>query len=648
MVDPNRLKEPLQNDFEARYQRSLTIKGPIQWSLFPLSWQASHVTISNKLTNLNEQFLTIKEIRLVPQLLASIFTGRLWICVEMKDMHLNLERSKFAESNWQNLFNWETSIQELQKTLNSSQKRSRIVLCGLTIEKGSIQLQDEMSGKNCLIKNLSLKTSDLLKGILGKSAPLSLSFQMDDDIENTVKTIDLKANWELGPFYQRMKVHDIDFTVSMAAKPIPDAHLAVEKDSEEFKAPQVLTKLSGELEIVDSNNAPHIEGRIKAQKLDLSPLFAFYDINLAELSHFIRFSNVKASFKFQDPWLKIPNFSAQLEKGGSLEGALQINPAFDVNFLQLSMDLSGKDIKLGEEVLTEFKVNAELADGLAELAPMQFKYAKGSHEMTLHADFNHSIPLFSITHEGNDYELDALLKIFSLNDVFGGKASSKADFTTSGKSLKELQHNISGQAAFSIKEGQIQNIDLVTLITHAQQTIQSVSEALIHKRNPNIAAILTAELIEWHKQAKSTEQLSTPFERLETSIDIGKGEITIENLQIHHPKYRMEALGTIDLMSGSITSRASAWLNKPVLDPYNDISKDMKAFLTDMPFTIQLKGPLKSPSLRPDLEIYATEAIKITKKVIGGYTEKEGANHQNSSDWGGDYRPEFEKLFSPG
>ena len=330
---------------------------------------------------------------------------------------------------------------------------------------------------------------------------------------------------------------------------------------------------------------------------------------------------------------------------------MQINPAFDVNFLQLSLNLSGKDIKLGEEVLNEFKVTAALTNGLAELAPMRFKFAKGSHEMTLHADFNHSIPLFSITHEGNDYELDALLKLFSLNDAFGGKASSKADFTTSGKNLKELQQNISGQAAFSIKEGQIQNIDLVSLITHAQQTIQSVSEALIHKRNPNIAAILTAELIEWHKQAKSGELLFTPFERLETNIEIGKGEISIENLQIHHPKYRMEALGTIDLMSGSITSKASAWLIKPVLDPYNDISRDMKAFLTDMPFTIQLKGPLKSPSLRPDLEIYATEAIKITKRVIygnNGHPEKDVANHHDNSDWGGDYRPEFEKLFSPG
>lgn len=254
-VDPNRLKEPLQNDFKAQYHRSLSIKGPIRWNLFPLSWQASKVTISNKLTNLNkqflnEQFLTVKEIRLVPHLLASIFTGRLWVSVELKEVHLNLERSKFAESNWQNLFNWETIVQELQKTLNTStsKTRSHIVLCGLAIEKGSIQFQDKVSEKKCLIKDISLKTSALLKGILGKSTPLSLSFQVDDDTENTFKTIALKANWELGSFYQRLKIHDIDFTVSMTTKPIPDAHLAVGKVSLENKAPQVLTKLSGELE----------------------------------------------------------------------------------------------------------------------------------------------------------------------------------------------------------------------------------------------------------------------------------------------------------------------------------------------------------------------------------------------------------------
>ena len=275
VVDPNRLKGPLQNDFEVRYQRSLTIKGPIRWSLFPLSWQASNITISNKLPHLNEneQLLIIKEIRLVPQLLASLFTGRLWLCVDLKDAHVNLARSKLEDSNWQNLLNWETTLQGLQQFLNASKKKSRIVICGLTLEKGSLKLQDEMSGKNCLIQDITLQTSDLLKGILGKSAPLFFSFKIDDTSENTVKNIEFKANWELGPFYQSLKIHDIDFTVSQTAKTVPATQLAIEKKMAENPNPKVLTKLSGELEIVDSNNAPLIEGRIKAAKLDSRATF---------------------------------------------------------------------------------------------------------------------------------------------------------------------------------------------------------------------------------------------------------------------------------------------------------------------------------------------------------------------------------------
>jgi AsmA protein len=184
----------------------------------------------------------------------------------------------------------------------------------------------------------------------------------------------------------------------------------------------------------------------------------------------------------------------------------------------------------------------------------------------------------------------------------------------SGANLSAITSDLDGSMEFKLQDGAWQGIDVWQQIRTARA---------IYKREAPPEPRLPAR---------------TEFSNVDASGPVTDGVFTNDNLLVQMPFLRITGTGTVDLasleMDYSVQARV---LEQPEL--MSDVSDEELADFTEALIPIRIRGPLASPSFRPDIEAMfrqeveraiedKTEELKkdLLDRLIGGEEQDETAD----------------------
>lgn len=556
-VNPNKFKIALEQTVLDQTGRILVIKHPLKWELTPYP-----TLFARDITLKKPLFSNVNEADLLSIKEAKIEPS-LWslflgkIFVTLDLRGLKVQLVKNADG----LNNW-TDIQKIILG-ETPLKNSEMNVVRLRIHQGSIEYNDLLNGKQTAINNIGLSTKNIHYALLGSTVPLRLYFEVPSKNEKgpgkgEVKTVELKAGFQLTENRENLNIQKLYLKL---------------QQFEEGKSLDNILAFTGNIQIEGLGPTPNVQGK-----------FSF-------------------------------------GKTGTVNLSLATDLAQGFEKISLKGSLEGKDFSVGRIYFKDLKIPIVGKEGVIDCNPILFNMANSQQQAMLQINLRKGSPRLTFTQQGDAFELKDLFTQLKSNSTLEGKAKFKTTLQTEGYSWEEWRHNLSGHAEILITEGKLHGIDLPSLLSHAQATIKSIVNTVSQQQKPNTAAILSAELGEWKKQASNPANLVSPFDKLHASATITHGILYNPDLTLTHSKYTLDGQGSLDLNSLQLQYRALALLKGESETKQNNNDPNLQnaqnnasSFFAETPLSIHIKETVSNPMVNPDLEEYTHHAIKFVSK----------------------------------
>lgn len=584
LVDPNQFKETLQKQISLKTGRVLTITGPILWRINPnLVLEVFDLKLGNTSSFQNE-FATIQKAK-VEAKLWSIFSGKLLYDIHLDGLKAHLIRNPLGQTNWEDLSHLLSKLKLRHRFL------SRFLLPNtLVMEDAQLIWQDDLHHQKFSLDKLYLSSRQFPLGLSGHSSPIELQFYFEDLIHARSGNIHFNTQWQLSDAAQTLNFHAL--TLKMNVQNL---------------SPSVLT---GEITVNDWMTQPTLHGNVQLSHFDLHGWLTLLDIphwNLLPKN-----VEMKGIFSYHAPWLEVPNLTLAFDNHGILEGKFKMDLRGNtLQTLTLNGHAQGKRLQIGRIPLSDLQASFEAKEGLLNFTAFNLRCINSQHQGTFKIDFKESNLKYALTTQIDSPEISEVLALFNASDRLKGRFQAKATLTTEGNNLFDLLQSLSGETHITLTDGKLRGIQLLPLLQHAQTTIAMLSDSFSKKQSINVAAVLTAELGEWKQQAVNPQPLATHFSLAEIHTTFDNGSAYTSDLKLIHPEYTINGKGSIDLLHKKMDYHAFALLNNTIEQPPEEIA----SFLKETPLSIQVKGTLLDPAVRPDLAGYTQNALKLVQSA---------------------------------
>jgi uncharacterized protein involved in outer membrane biogenesis len=623
LIDPNDFKAILRQEIFARTGRNFTITGNLRWCLKPnLSLELNDVKMSNALTFAHD-FLTIKKLRAIPKF-KDFFKGHLLIDLEAYDVTLNLE-DREQNNNWA----------DLQNSLSS-----RILFNTIKIDNAELNYKNSKMDERMVLQNTRLHIQNISKMREASYVPFQIAGQWRAKDKRFID-VSMQGEWYYHPVRQQIDVQNIKLEAS-----------------NNTKIPMIIL---GECRIETLFQNPIVSGKIQLSSFDLEKWWSILELKLPDpypkliaLYHkanpsAAQFNQVKlqSAFRYQNTTLEIPHFQINVPNGSYFSGSFTCQPAE----VSVTGNIVARQIQIAQLPCPELRFGFKANPSIIDVTQYEVQIAKNKHHGNLQIDLTDTLPKYTWINEIKHADLDEILFLLGFHHKLTGQLHLKTELKASGLSLEELKHNLSGTAALIVNQGQIHGINLLALLNHTDMTFKKLEESRAKGQPCNLGAILTAELLEWRQQSMSKDPLMTAFDSFEANFTIGNNMIKNDLLKINHAKFQLTGLGTLNLADNTLKFETNATLQSPteasgtlVLQSNNAAppSSDQHntACRTTLPLSIMIQGPIDNVSIRPGLEQYAKQMLKI-----GGDTQKEDKKEDKKDDKEEQNPKALEKLF---
>jgi AsmA protein len=592
-VNPAQFKPLIEKQVLAQTGHILTIQGPVSWKCWPMLGLNLEQTILTAPAPVKEPLFSAQSITAKVALLP-LMVGKLFLNLTINGLDLRFERNAEGQINWDPL------KQRLLSAHIPSQSDSafkipqpyRFYLNSLEITNGKIRLQDDKNHWHYTFADVNFYAKNLLSGLLQKTNPISLSFTLQDKTK-TLGTLHLSTEWSLQQNQDLLNIQDL----SLKLEPING------------KA----TLCTANVTIKNLRETPLIQGTAETKNVDLNTWLKHF--NIQENPAIPPAMNIALSFKYQSPRLEISSFNISsfnidAKNNGTLNGRFDLGLSLaPLQLLDLKGDFYGKQLKIGTFTIAEIKSPLIGKQNVITLNPIVFKIAEISQQATLQANLQGAVPRFSLTAEGQNFEINQLLTAFNVKNKLTGNTRYTANLHTTGKNAYELRENLTGHATVEVSNGKLYGINLVNLLKTAQASVRGLVNALIHKQPFNVANTLNSEYQRWGMTPSNTQDF-TPFDNAKASLNIANALAKNPDLLITHSEYNINGSGTFNLNNEAIQYQVAILLKK---NPY-PLTDEVASYLYATPLPVVVSGTLSNPSIRPDLDSYANRAFAYAQK----------------------------------
>lgn len=560
---PGYLKSLVIQRIERTTGHTLAIEGPIVWhlgrtisvefyegSLHDESTVKAPVLFFKKAVFQNDWF--------------SLVRGRLKLHLAIENPRLHLSSDMFRANNWKNF---------LQKISAEKLLSSNISLDQIQIHQGEIDWIDAPQQQKIHLSEVDFELSQLKKALDGFYQNMHAQFRWgDQNISKSNAKINIKNEWR---FNLSKKQFDLK-NIALEAKSIETLPLL----------------LSGELHVKALQPIPAVQGKLQLMNIPLSILF---DEKVLLKNDTSSAAHLNAAFKYEHPELDFHSLVLSLPESGTITGTFKSNwPIAPLATADIKGTIEAKNIQLAKFSIAQLQASFEGKNGILEMSPLSAEIAAVQHYGHMTLDWTKPILRLSLQSESYTSDLNPLLKLIHKPEIIQASLKADTQLTAEGTTLNGCLQTIKGSSKLTLSNGQIYGIALLPLLEKAQVAVNGLSHRLLKKHTVNVEALLTAELAEWKAQAAAPKtRLITPFDQLETTLQITGAQLQSDYFSLRHSNYRLNGKGMTDLRLQEAHYEANAFLENQ-----------------KTPLGIQIKGPLDSLMVHPALGLYAQTVVK--------------------------------------
>ena len=242
----------------------------------------------------------------------------------------------------------------------------------------------------------------------------------------------------------------------------------------------------------------------------------------------------------------------------------------------LDARLAVGELTVSRVVMKDAHVRALLKDGRLAVDPLRAGLFGGNLNATVQVDASSATPTLNLRPELKGIQLAPLLTRFAGKAYLTGTGNLDLQATTRGVDGDQWLKNLDGLMALDLRNGRIENIDVVRQLRRGYAQVQSLDPGTAPEGGTEFTEIKAGVAMKGPIWSSDDLMLTSPLLRMS-----GKGQVDVSRQQLD-----FQVLAT--LLGTGIAS------GDRLLDN-----------LIDTPVPIRIDGPWASPSVRPDLKAMA-------------------------------------------
>lgn len=271
-----------------------------------------------------------------------------------------------------------------------------------------------------------------------------------------------------------------------------------------------------------------------------------------------------------------------------------------LNQLDLHGKLSIQQVQVAHTHASNLSMDVMIQDNQVKLSPYRLHLYEGILTTVGYLDARQKERFISVDKTVTDLQTESLLKELNNTTWISGVASGTAHLKTHGEDSDSLKKNLSGTLILSLKEGQIQGMDVVQRI-----------------RNNYVAIKGRKDLPDTPKQGV------THFSTLSATGTLKKGVLSNQDLLAESPTIKITGNGWVDFIQKTVDYSMEA----DVLTSLQGLDIQNLEKLRGLTLPIHIKGPfsdIKSPSVnsvdfsRMLRSVISTPMLQKTIDKLGG------------------------------
>lgn len=587
--DPNKYKPEITKAVKDATGRELTLAGDIALSFFPwIGAEIGEVSLANAAGFGKEPFARVKEagvkVKLLPLLRGAVIVDRIYL----DGLKLNLAKNAAGKSNWDDLGGKPAAPAAATKPDAPGAGVGAFAIGGIVVRDGELVWDDRQAGSRYVVHKLEMKSGAIGSG---KPTDLHIGFELESGKPALRTPVSLDATLAVDLGKQTLSVPKLTLAaLGMSAKvtdlsgtQIVDAPNFVGKlDVAPFDAKAALAKLGTKIETTDSSALTQVgvatAFKASAQNVELKDLAIGLDGTRIAGSFAIQNLD-KPAYRFDlaagDLDLDRYMPPAPAEQKAATGDAAQPAPQPVVIPFTLMRDLN-VDGKLRIEKLkatgirsTDVATRLRAQGGVIDIKPSTAKLYGGSYQGAIGVDARGKDLVLSMDENLKGISIGPMLKDMQAFENFSGTGDVSIKVTARGLDGRQFTRSLTGDAAFSLRDGAIQGADILKKIEESRALYDQV------KGKP--------------PRVRGEKSEKTAFEVLSGTAKIVNGIAENNDLLLRTPRMQATGRGTANLVEETLNFRLE------VIEKKNEGKK-----CASIPLLVA--GPFASLSYLPDFE----------------------------------------------
>ena len=667
--DPNDYRDDIAIAVTEATGREFAINGDVSLSLFPwLAIEIGQTTLGNAEGFGDEPFVRFDNARLSVKLLPLLTGGNVKVgTATLEGFTANLAVLRDGRNNWEDLASQgeatDSGRDEPRPASGDGSAGGSLDIDNVQLLAANVSYRDDQAGSRYELSDVNLTTGRIAFGERFEIDG-SLAFSATpDELEGDMTIV---AGVLIGERLQEIVVDNLQVTSTINGVFSQPAEIrfdsrAIEVDTAaeqltlgELDLQALGLTISADVQPINYSGTPTVSAALRVADFSLTDLMGRIDIEppVTADPNALQTLSFEANAAMTDETLALSSLvlrmddtaltgdlSLPLTEDGFLEFDLRADSITLDNYMAPPAEAptaseESADVEIPVELIRALKARGSLRLDEAFVGPVTFtsmelgvasdagklrlypigaEFFGGSYAGDVNVDASGEVPRLAVNEFINDVDIAAMLEsMYGVTDV-SGTVNANFVLAGSGLAMSDIASDLGGSMTFELADGAWQGVDVWQQLRSARA---------LYKREEPPPPRLPAR---------------TEFTAITASGPVTNGVFNNDNLVAELPFLRVTGTGTVDLGANEVDYSVQARiLETPEF--MSNASEDELNDFTEALIPIRIRGPLASPSFRPDIEGLFRQEVEraledtreeleaeLLNQLLGGDSDAEGS-----------------------
>jgi len=592
-VNEELIKDNLIEQAKQFTKQDVTIEGDLHLTFYPqIGFELGKLTLFNKHEYADSKQIEVKNVHAAVELM-SLFTKTIVVTnVRVDGLTVNVETLADGRNNMDELLATlappekplsNEDIQAIKVTPEGEIAKSdyQFVVKGVNITNAQLSLNNRQDGTYHKLSDSSLNI-----GEFAFAKPVTITLSANYRTNELTAKLNTSMVLTVDEQFNEIKLAQLDNKLALTGKSLP--------------RPEMNISLQGDLTYDNAYKTVKFVGL----KLDVDELTVTGDLSADVFSKPSLEYNLAMNTLVVDDWL--PKAEPVNTKGESAVKGTDTDgkQANNTKQLEVEPDLSAlssvnqkgtltiTQIKQGEYVLDNIKLQSELKDGVFQLTKLSSDLYEGKLMVKALLDSNNKPATFNMNSTLEKVQSEQLVTIAAGKKMLTGLVDVDVRLSGKGLTMTKLKSVTQGTINTTFSDGAVLGVNVA----------QEVRKAI---------AMFSKKPVDNTDQSEQTD-----FSAMVANFKLGGGKLTSTKIDLSSPAIKVDGKGYADLMRENLDFNFGASVAENI---GGQSSSTMKA-VRDLRLPVEVKGSFVAPSIKFDFGDITKQVIELEKdKLIDKY-----------------------------